>query len=145
MKVTTVGIDLAKEVFHVHRVDRRGKTLVTRRLKRRQVLQFFTQITPCRIGMEACGGLGEKAARACRPGTDPISFCANPKYMRRYGSSDAAASSARGAFRLLAECSGRTQIEESLAIRATVDGRPVTRSEDANFAARHGVRLPREG
>ncbi len=56
MKITTVGIDLAKNVFHVHGVNQRGKTIVTRRLKRGQVLQFFTQITPCLIGMEACGG-----------------------------------------------------------------------------------------
>ena len=56
MKITTVGIDLAKNVFQVHGVDRRGKPVVERRLKRKQVLAFFAQLPPCLIGMEACGG-----------------------------------------------------------------------------------------
>jgi transposase len=56
MKITTVGIDLAKNVFQVHGVDQRGKLVVERRLKRKQVLVFFAQLPPCLIGMEACGG-----------------------------------------------------------------------------------------
>ena len=56
MKITTVGIDLAKNVFQVHGVDQRGKPVVERRLKRKQVLAFFAQLPPCLIGMEACGG-----------------------------------------------------------------------------------------
>lgn len=56
MKITTVGIDLAKNVFQVHGVDERGKTVVRRRLRRNQVLAFFVQHPPCLVGMEACGG-----------------------------------------------------------------------------------------
>jgi transposase len=56
MKITTVVIDLAKNVFQVHGVDQRGKPVVERRLKRKQVLVFFAQLPPCLIGMEACGG-----------------------------------------------------------------------------------------
>ena len=56
MKITTVGIDLAKNVFQVHGVDQRGKPVVEKRLKRKQVLAFFAQLTPCLVGMEACGG-----------------------------------------------------------------------------------------
>lgn len=56
MKITTVGIDLAKTVFQVHGVDQRGKPVVEKRLKRKQVLAFFAQLTPCLVGMEACGG-----------------------------------------------------------------------------------------
>lgn len=55
MKVTTVGIDLAKNVFQVHGVDERGKTVLKKQLKREQVAPFFANLTPCRIGMEACG------------------------------------------------------------------------------------------
>ena len=55
MKVTTVGIDLAKNVFQVHGVDERGKTVLKKRLKREQVVQFFANLGPCLIGMEACG------------------------------------------------------------------------------------------
>ncbi len=56
MKITTVGIDLAKSVFQVHGVDERGKRVVGKRLKRKQVLVFFGQLPPCVVGMEACAG-----------------------------------------------------------------------------------------
>ena len=56
MEITTVGIDLAKNVFQVHGVDQRGKVVVRKRLRRQQVLTFFTQQPPCLVGMEACGG-----------------------------------------------------------------------------------------
>jgi len=55
MKITTVGIDLAKNVFQVHGVDERGKTVLRKQLKRAQVVQFFANLAPCLIGMEACG------------------------------------------------------------------------------------------
>lgn len=55
MKTTTVGLDLAKSVFQVHGVDERGKTAVKRQLKRGQVCEFFVNLPPCLIGMEACG------------------------------------------------------------------------------------------
>lgn len=56
MNITTVGIDLAKNVFQVHGVDERGKAVVQKRLRRKQVLIFFAQLAPCLVGMEACGG-----------------------------------------------------------------------------------------
>jgi transposase len=56
MKVTTVGIDLAKSVFQVHGVDRCGKCVVRKQLRRSKVLMFFAQLKPCLIGMEACAG-----------------------------------------------------------------------------------------
>lgn len=56
MNITQVGIDLAKVVFQVHGVDARGKGSLRKQLKRTQVMPFFTQLPPCLIGMEACGG-----------------------------------------------------------------------------------------
>jgi transposase len=56
MKTTQIGFDLAKAVFQVHGVDARGKVGVRKQLKRAQVIAFFTQLPPCLIGMEACGG-----------------------------------------------------------------------------------------
>lgn len=56
MNITTVGIDLAKSVFQVHGVDRRGNCVVQKRLKRKQVLVFFAQLSPYLVGMEACAG-----------------------------------------------------------------------------------------
>lgn len=55
MKITTIGIDLAKNVLQVHGIDERGKTLVKKQFKREQVIQFFANLQPCLIGMEAFG------------------------------------------------------------------------------------------
>lgn len=55
MKITTVGIDLAKALFQVHGVDERGKAVLRKQLKRKDVLSFFANFEPCLIGMEACG------------------------------------------------------------------------------------------
>src|ERR1700676_2753106 len=55
MKITTIGIDLAKTVFQVHGVDERGKAVLRKQLKRKDVLSFFANLEPCLIGMEACG------------------------------------------------------------------------------------------
>ena len=56
MKITTIGIDLAKSVFQVRGVDERGKAVLRKQLKRKDVLSFFANLQPCLIGMEACGG-----------------------------------------------------------------------------------------
>ena len=55
MKITTVGIDLAKNVFQVHGIDERGKAVLRKQLRRAQVAVFFGNLPPCVIGMEACG------------------------------------------------------------------------------------------
>ncbi|MDB6042728.1 MAG: family transposase [Gammaproteobacteria bacterium] len=55
MNITTIGVDLAKSVFHVHGVDERGKTVLRKALKRAEVMSFFAKLVPCLIGMEACG------------------------------------------------------------------------------------------
>jgi transposase len=54
-EVTTIGMDLAKNVFQVHGVDARGKTVLKRQLKRAQVATFFANLPMCLVGMEACG------------------------------------------------------------------------------------------
>src|SRR5450755_1409393 len=56
MKITTIGIDLAKNVFQVHGANEHGKPVVRKQLKRDQVVAFFANLSPCLIGMEACGG-----------------------------------------------------------------------------------------
>ena len=55
MQVTTVGLDLAKNVFQVHGIDAKGEVVVRRRLRRAQVRDFFAGLEPCLIGLEACG------------------------------------------------------------------------------------------
>ena len=54
MKITTVGIDQAKNVFQLHAVDERGKAVLRKQLRREQITPFFANLAPCLIGMEAC-------------------------------------------------------------------------------------------
>lgn len=53
-EITTIGLDLAKHVFQVHGVDASGVTVVRKRLRRSEVLAFFTRLPRCLIGLEAC-------------------------------------------------------------------------------------------
>lgn len=55
MKITTLGIDLAKDVFQLHGVNEFGKPVIKKQLKREQMAAFFVKLPPCLIGMEACG------------------------------------------------------------------------------------------
>ncbi|ARC39212.1 IS110 family transposase (plasmid) [Paracoccus yeei] len=54
--ITTVGLDLAKDVFQVHGADGAGRAVLRKKLRRTQVLEFFSQLRPCIVAMEACGG-----------------------------------------------------------------------------------------
>lgn len=54
MKITTIGIDLAKNVFQIHGVDERGKAVLRKQVRRGQLTGFFVNLPPCLIGMEAC-------------------------------------------------------------------------------------------
>jgi len=53
-EITTIGLDLAKNVFQVHGVDETGTVVVVKQLRRGQVIGFFASLPPCLIGMEAC-------------------------------------------------------------------------------------------
>jgi len=61
--VSTVGIDLAKNVFSVHGVDARGAIVVRRAVSRAKLAELIAQLPPCLIGMEACSGAHEWARR----------------------------------------------------------------------------------
>src|SRR4051812_15011124 len=54
-QVTTVGLDLAKNLFQVHGADAQGRPVLKRRLAREKVLEFFANLPPCLVGLEACG------------------------------------------------------------------------------------------
>lgn len=56
MKITTIGLDLAKSVFHVVCFDEKHKEVSKRMLRRSQVLEYFIQCEPCVVAMEACAG-----------------------------------------------------------------------------------------
>jgi transposase len=54
MQITTIGLDIAKNVFQVHGIDAEEKVVVRKQLRRSQVIAFFKALAPCLIGMEAC-------------------------------------------------------------------------------------------
>ena len=54
MKITTIGLDLAKSVFHVVACNQAGKVEQKKKLRRGQLLLYFTQLEPCLVGMEGC-------------------------------------------------------------------------------------------
>jgi len=54
MQITTIGLDIAKNVFQVHGIDATEQVVVTKRLRRGQVFRFFEGLEPCLVGMEAC-------------------------------------------------------------------------------------------
>ncbi len=80
--VTTVGIDLAKNVFSVHGVDSRGKVLVRRTIGRSKLLSLVAQLPPCVIGLEACSGAHEWARQFRQLGHDARLMA--PKFVTPY-------------------------------------------------------------
>lgn len=70
MTIITIGLDLAKSVFQVHGVDARGAVVVRKMLRRGQVLNFFAQLEPCLVGIEACGTSHYWAREIMRLGHD---------------------------------------------------------------------------
>src|SRR2546429_7304601 len=67
-EITTVGIDLAKNVFSVHAVGSQGEVVVRRTLSRAKLSELIAQLPPCLIGMEACSGAHEWARRFAASG-----------------------------------------------------------------------------
>ena len=54
MKISTIGLDIAKNVFQVHGIDEKGVVVVAKQLRRSQVLTFFEALPSCLVGIEAC-------------------------------------------------------------------------------------------
>jgi len=69
-EITTIGLDLAKNVFHLIGTDTKGHEVLKKQLKRAQLLPWFAQLPPCLIGMEACTGAQEWARRLRALGHD---------------------------------------------------------------------------
>lgn len=56
MNIHTIGLDIAKNVMQVHGANSAGATMLSRRLKRSQVVEFFVGLPPCLVAIEACAG-----------------------------------------------------------------------------------------
>jgi transposase len=90
MQVTTIGLDLAKNVFQVHGITKDEEVLFNRPLRRAQLLPFFSKLEPCLIGMEACSGAHHWARELTELGHDVRLI--PPMYVKPYvkrGKSDA--------------------------------------------------------
>jgi transposase len=82
MEISTIGIDLAKNVFQVHGVDAAGKTVLKKQLRRGQMLEFFGKLPPCLIGMEACATSHQWARELRKLGHDVRLM--PPSYVKAY-------------------------------------------------------------
>ena len=80
--IRTLGIDLAKNLFRVHGVDARGKTILQRQLRRRQLLPFLAQVPSCLVAMEACGGAHYWAREIVKLGHEVRLI--SPRFVRPY-------------------------------------------------------------
>ncbi|SFU23185.1 hypothetical protein SAMN05518861_1515 [Mesorhizobium sp. YR577] len=56
MEVTTIGLDLAKNVFQAHGADASGTAIFRKQLRRKNALEFFGNQPACAVAMEACAG-----------------------------------------------------------------------------------------
>lgn len=91
LPITTIGLDLAKNVFQVHGVEDDGTVAFNRPLRRGQVLKFFAKQSPCLVGMEACASSHFWARELIKLGHDV--HLMPPSYVKPYvkrGKSDAA-------------------------------------------------------
>ena len=82
MNVTTVGLDLAKNVFHIVGLDAQGKEKMKKRLSRGQVLKHFTNTPSCLIGMEACASAHHFARELIKLGH--VAKLIPPQYVKAY-------------------------------------------------------------
>ena len=95
MQITTVGLDLAKNIFQIHGISGAGEIAFNRSLRRNQVLSFFEKLAPCLVGMEACGISHHLARELANLGHEVRLI--PPMYVKPYvkrGKSDAAGAEA---------------------------------------------------
>lgn len=83
MKITTAGIDLAKNVFQVHGVDAQGKAVLRKKLDRSKMAEYFMNLPPCLIGMEACGSAHYWARKLSAMGHTVKLMAPGPRGCRR--------------------------------------------------------------
>jgi transposase len=81
-EVSTIGIDIAKSVFQVHGVDTDGAVAIRKRVGRTKILEFFADLPPCLVGMEACATSHHGARELKRLGHDVRLM--PPTYVKAY-------------------------------------------------------------
>ena len=107
-EIATVGPDLAKHVFQVHGADPSGRMTLRRKVRRDQVLGFFSQLPRCVVAMEACGGAHFRGREIAKPGHEVRLIppaCVKPFVKRqKKDAADAEAICADGSVRPCASC-----------------------------------------
>jgi len=86
MQVTTIGLDLAKNIFQVHGVREDGSIAFNRPIRRAQLLKFFEKQLACLVGMEACGSSHYWGRELSKLGHDVRERPAGPPYYNRISS-----------------------------------------------------------
>src|SRR3982074_1964150 len=71
MQITTIGLDIAKNVFQVHGIDAKEKVVARKQLRRSRVITFFKALPPGIIGIEACHTAHYWARAPARLGRSP--------------------------------------------------------------------------
>jgi transposase len=85
-KITTLGVDLAKNLFQSHGVDRAGKGVLRREVRRAQLMKTIAQLEPWVIGTEACGGAHYWVRRFAERGHQVKMM--SPQFVKPYRKSD---------------------------------------------------------
>src|SRR5689334_1062614 len=80
--ITTVGLDLARNLFQVHGADAQGRPVLKRRLARGKVLGFFATLPACLVGLEACAAAHYWARELTKLGREVRLM--PPRYVRPY-------------------------------------------------------------
>ena len=82
MQISTIGIDLAKNLFQVHGVDASDKPVLKKQLRRGQIIEYFGKLRPCLVGMEACATSHQWARELKKLGHDVRLM--PPSYVKAY-------------------------------------------------------------
>ncbi|MDF0522926.1 IS110 family transposase [Bradyrhizobium yuanmingense] len=92
MEAATIGLDISKHVFHIHAVDSQGQVAGRQRLRRGEIVSFFSSLAPCLVGIEACATAHHWAREIGQFGHDvrliPPAYV--KPYLRRGAKNDAA-------------------------------------------------------
>lgn len=126
-QVCRIGLDIAKEFFQVHGVDKNGKDLFNKKLRRKNVLAFFANLPPCLVGLEACGGAHYWAREIAKLDAGHTVRLVSPRHVKPF------------------VLNNKTDAADARAIREVV-GRPSTRFvtvktlEQQDLAAWHRIR-----
>ena len=82
-EVSTIGLDIAKHVFHAHGADERGRAVFSKKISRGKLLDFFAAQPSCTVALEACGGAHHWARQLIQLGHEVRLI--PPAYVKPFG------------------------------------------------------------